>query len=154
LALFATHRYGEAARECDKLIKEPERSECIGRADLGLGKNPKAVDVLESEVERGVRPGAPIRGYLAYAYARVGRRAEAEKIAEADAANPFHQVLAYLGLGDREHAWAALERMAPQGPMRVGTALAGPELEDLRGDIRAKKLRSEVGLPLSNTPFR
>jgi TolB-like protein/Flp pilus assembly protein TadD len=144
--LFATHRYDEAALECDKLA-EPQRSECLGRADLGLGKNAQAVDVLESEVARGVRPGAPIRGYLAYAYAKVGRRADAEKIADADVANPFHQVLAYLGLGEQERAWEALERMAPQGPMRVGAALSGPELEGLRRDQRAKRLRQEVGLP-------
>jgi serine/threonine-protein kinase len=144
--LLATHRYKEAALECDKLA-EPQKSECLGRSDLGLGKNAQAVGVLESEVMRGVRPGAPIRGYLAYAYAKVGRRAEAEKIADADVANPFHQVLAYLGLGEQERAWEALERMAPQGPMRVGAAFAGPELEGLRHDERARKLRSKVGLP-------
>lgn len=145
--LFATHRYQEAALECDKLVAEPERSQCIGRADLGLGKNAQAVGVIETEVERGVRPGAPIRGYLAYAYAKIGRRADAEKIADADVANPFHQVLAYLGLGDQQRAWDALERMAPQGPMRVGVALSGPELEGLRYDPRVKSLRKAAGLP-------
>ena len=144
--LFSAHRYDEAARECDKL-EEPYQSECFGRALLGQGRIREAVDILAAEVARGVLPGAPIRGYLAYGYARIGRRAEAEKIAETDRANPFHQVLAFVGLGDKDRAFEALERMVSQGPMRVGVALSCPELETLRGDVRAKALRKEVGLP-------
>ena len=45
----------------------------------------------------------------------------------ADRANPFHQVLAFVGLGDKDRAFEALERMASQGPMRVGVALSCPE---------------------------
>jgi hypothetical protein len=144
--LFSSHRYDEAARECDKL-EEPYQSECFGRARLGQGRMREAVDILAAEVARGVLPGAPIRGYLAYGYARIGRRDESEKIAAADRANPFHQVLAFVGLGDKDRAFEALERMVSQGPMRVGVALSCPELEALRGDVRAKALRKEVGLP-------
>lgn len=144
--LFSTHRYDEAERECDKL-EESYRSECFGRAKFGQGKIGEAVDILAAEVARGVPPGATIRGYLAYGLARIGRRDEAEKIAEADRANPFHQVLAFVGLGDKDRAFEALERMASQGPMRVGVALSCPEIEALRGDPRAKALRKEVGLP-------
>ena len=144
--LFSAHRYDEAARECDKLA-EPYLSECFGRARLGQGRTREAADILAAEVARGVLPGAPIRGYLAYGYARFGRRDEAEKIAAADRPNPFHQVLAFVGLGDKVRAFEALERMASQGPMRVGIALSCPELDTLRGDPRAMALRKEVGLP-------
>ena len=34
--------------------------------DLGQGRDREAVDILAAEVARGVLPGAPIRGYLAY----------------------------------------------------------------------------------------
>lgn len=144
--LFAARRFPEAERECGQLA-EPFRSECFGRVKLGQGNPAVAATLLAAEVARGVAPGAQIRGYLAFAFARSGRPAEAEKIAAADAANPFHQVLAYVGLGDRERAMAALQRMAPQGPIRVGIALSCPELEILRGDGRIRTLRKDVGLP-------
>lgn len=143
--LFSSHRYEEAAPECGKLA-EPYRSECVGRVSLGRGRMADAAKVMEAEVGRGVEPGAPIRGYLAYAYAKVGRRAEAERIAAMDQANPYHQVLAYIGLGETDRAFDALGRMVKQGPMRLGVALSAPELEDLRGD-RTAALRKAAGLP-------
>ena len=144
--LFSSHRYGEAENHCGKLL-EPSQSECLGRARLGQGRIAEAAKIFSDEVTRGVLPGAPIRGYLAYAYAKLGRRDEAEKIAEADEPNPFHQVLAFLGLGEKDRALEALERMVSQGPMRLGIALSGPELESLRADPRTKALRKEAGLP-------
>lgn len=144
--LFSSHRYDEAALECEKMT-EPGKSECLGRARFGQGRFSEGVGTLASAVDRGVPPGAPIRGYLAYGYARIGRRDAAERIAETDRMNPFHQVLAFTGLGDKDRAFEALQRMTSQGPMRLGVALSCPELDALRGDPRAKALRKEVGLP-------
>lgn len=144
--LFASHLYSEALEECTSL-PDPSDSECLGRVQLGQGKIREAVQTFAAVVGRGVKPGAAIRGYLAYGYGRLGRRQDAERIAREDRSNPFHQVLAYVGLGDKDRAFEALGRMAPQGPVRVGIALACPELEILRGDPRARALRKEVGLP-------
>ena len=144
--LLSAHSYDEAAKECEKLV-DPSKSECLGRARFGQGRIDDAVNILAAAVARGVPPGDPVRGYLAYGYARIGRRDEAERIAETDRPNPFHQVLAFTGLGDKDRAFEALDRMAPQGPLRIGRALANPELDTLRGDPRAKVLRKKVGLP-------
>jgi hypothetical protein len=72
--------------------------------------------------------------------------ARSEQIAAADWRNPFHQVLAYVGLGDQDRALEALEKMAPQGPLRLGWALACPELYGLRDHPKVKALRKTVGL--------
>jgi hypothetical protein len=88
-----------------------------------------------------------MRGYLALALGRAGQTEEAAKIAESDWKNPYHQALAFIGMDDKNRAIEAMERMAPQGPVRVGLALAVPELDSIRDYPRIKVLRRELGLP-------
>ena len=154
--LLASHRYDEAAAECEKLPEdchcwpspsEPIRNECLGRARLGQGRLREAIEILAAGVAKGVPIGVPIRGYLGYAYGRIGQREEAEKIVESDWQYPYHQAVSLAGLGDRNRAIEALEKMAPTGPVRVGVALAVPELDAVRDDPRLKTLRRDVGLP-------
>jgi len=154
--LLSSHLYDEAASECEKLPEdcrcwpapsEPVRYECLGRARMGQGRFREAVEILATGIGKGVPIGAPIRGYLGYAYGRVGRHDEAEKIVELAGPFPYHQAVALIGMGDRDRAIAALEKMAPTGPVRVGLALAVPELDAVRDDPRLKDLRREVGLP-------
>ena len=76
-----------------------------------------------------------------------GRREEAEKLA-ADSSEPFQQALIFAGLGDKDRALEAVERMVPLGPVRIGRdVLNRPEFDLLRGDPRLKALRKKVGLP-------
>ncbi len=154
--LLSSHLYDEAASECEKLPEdcrcwpapsEPIRYECLGRARLGQGRLHEAIEILAAGVAKGVPIGAPIRGYLGYAYGRIGQRAEAEKIVESDWQYPYHQAVSLAGIGDRNRAIAALEQMAQTGPVRVGLALAVPEFDTLRDDSRLKALRMRVGLP-------
>jgi serine/threonine-protein kinase len=154
--LLSSHLYDEAASECEKLPedcrcwpapREPARNECLGRARLGQGKLREGIEILAAGVAKGVPLGAPIRGYLGYAYGRVGRRDEAERIVELAWQFPYHQAVALTGMGDRDGAFAALERLTAQGPVRFGLALAVPELDTLRSDSRFKALRQVAGLP-------
>jgi TolB-like protein/Flp pilus assembly protein TadD len=154
--LLSSHLYDEAASECEKLPEdcrcwpspsEPVKYECLGRARLGQGKLREAIAILSAGIAKGVPMGAPIRGYLGYAYGRIGRREQAERIVELAWQFPYHQAVALSGMGDGDRAISALEKMAPSGPVRVGLALAVPELDTLRDDFRFKALRREVGLP-------
>ena len=153
--LLASHRYGDAAQICEEIPPdcrcwpapaERVRNECIGRARLGQDRIAEAIDLFAAGARQTPR-GAPIRGYLAYAYALVGRREEAEKIAASDWNYPYHQALAYMGLGDRNRTFQALDRMAASGPVRVGLALAVPELDAIRNDPRERALRRKLALP-------
>ncbi len=85
--------------------------------------------------------------YPGYAYARAGRRDEAEKFAANAAPNAMTQALTFAGLGDKDRTLEALDRLAALGAVRVGRALHSPEFALLRGDPRAAALRKKVGLP-------
>ena len=152
--LLSAHLYDEAAAECEKLPEdcrcwpapsEPMRYDCLGRARVGQGRLREGIEIMAAGVAKGVSRGAPIRGYLGYAYGRIGRRDEAEKIVESDWRNPYHQAIALAGLGEKERAFAALEKMVPQGPVRLGLALAVPELDTLRKDSRLKLFAGKSG---------
>jgi hypothetical protein len=112
---------------------------CLGRARLGQGKIAEAIQIFGSGNAKWER------GYLGYAYARSGRREEAEKLATD--LSPLQKAVIFAGLGDKERALEALDRMAVVGPVRMGSILTLPELALLRGDPRVKALRKRVGLP-------
>jgi TolB-like protein/Flp pilus assembly protein TadD len=147
--LRAAGRYDEAAQHCQKLpVDYPYKSQCLGQALLGQGRIREAVDVLAAAVSRGVPRGDQIRGYLGNAYARAGRREEAEQIAQAQEQFAFQQALVFAGLGDKDRTVEALDRFATLGPVRLGReVLNNPEFALIRGDPRVNVLRKRVGLP-------
>ncbi|HEY2842518.1 MAG TPA: tetratricopeptide repeat protein, partial [Bryobacteraceae bacterium] len=106
--LISAGRYDEAAGQCEKLPADfVFTGDCLGRARLGQGRTTEAIRVLAS---------ASSWGYLAYAYAKAGRREEAEKLmAEAPILHPdrrgAHQfALVFAGFGDRDRTIERLER--------------------------------------------
>jgi tetratricopeptide (TPR) repeat protein len=140
--LISAGRYDEAVQHCDKLPADhPNRNMCLGRALMGKGKTEDAIDILVKSGKRSER------SYLGYAYARSGRREEAEKLAVDLSPRPFQQAVVFAGLDDKERTLDALDRMALVGPVRMGWILGLPELNFLRGDPRLKNLRKKVGLP-------
>jgi serine/threonine-protein kinase len=138
--LISAGRYDEAAGLCQKLPADFEsRSELLGRARLGQGRIGEAIRILATSPSD--------RAYLGYAYARAGRREEAEKLAVDLSPRAFQQAPIFAGLGDKERTLEALDRSAVLGPFRIGRALHEPEFALLRGDPRVKVLRKKVGLP-------
>jgi len=126
--LCSAGRFQEAARHCGSQCAEVLLAQ--GRAD---------------EVVRGLQ-GQAESAVLGRAYALVGRREEAEKIATG-LRRPIGQAAILTALGDKDRAFEALERAIPLGPVRLGRALTYAEFAPLRGDPRLKALRKKVGLP-------
>jgi Tfp pilus assembly protein PilF len=142
LALIFNNRYDEAAGYSQKLpANHPNKILLLAHARLRQGRFDEAIQLLANEDPLGRG------GLLGYAYARSGRRAEAEKLAATLTVSPFQQALIFAGLGDKERSLEALDRMTALGALRVGGILAFPELALLRGDPRLKALRKKVGLP-------
>jgi len=139
--LISTGRYQEAASECLKMPAEARLGkQCLARTKLGIGRMDEAIRLLQDD------PNPQSQGFLGYAYARSGRREEAETLVQhATLAN--EQALIFAGLGDSTRTLDALNRMAALGAQRVGIYLNSPELESLRNDPRLAAFRVRVGLP-------
>ena len=148
--LLSAHRYDEAAAECEKLPEEcrcwpapsekPLRNECLGRARLGQGRLSEGLDILAAGVAKGVRIGAPIRGYLGYAYGRLrDNHEEAEKVVEADGSILIIKALAFVGIEDKKARWRLWKKWLPVA--RSGLALLSPCRNSTRfGTIRMSRL--------------
>jgi tetratricopeptide (TPR) repeat protein len=140
--LISAGRYAEAAARCQKLsLGHPSRTKCLARAMLFQGRTDEAIQLLESSSNKSDRSD------LGYAYARLGRRSEAEKLAIDVAARPLQQADIFAGLGDKDRTLEALNRNGVVGPVRTAWILSSPEFALLRGDPRVRLLRAKVGLP-------
>jgi TolB-like protein/Flp pilus assembly protein TadD len=137
--LHAAGRYDEAASYFERLPADfTLRNAFLGQARLGQGRIGEAIQILETAFHRGI---------LGCAYARAGRREEAEKLAAESSLNPFNQAQTFACLGDKDRAFEALDRAGAVGPVRMGRMLTYQGFSLLRGDSRLKGLRKKVGLP-------
>jgi tetratricopeptide (TPR) repeat protein len=137
-------RYAAAMENCRYVLKNDPTFPLIrlvfARALLMTGNSAEAIRILEE--------APPNRApELGYAYAAVGRRADAEALAAAAAGVPLTQAVIYAGLKDKDRTFAALESAALAGDPKIGGALTYPELAFLRDDPRFAAFRQRIGLP-------
>jgi TolB-like protein/Tfp pilus assembly protein PilF len=143
--LMSAGRDDEAAVYCGKLPADSEfKLTCLGQARLFQGRLGEAIQILETAFHQDVRPAS---GVLGCAYARAGRREEAEKLAADRSLSLFGQAQIFACLGDKDRAFEALYRAAAAGPVRMGRLLRFQGYSQLRDDPRMKALRKKVGLP-------
>ena len=135
LVLFSVGRVEEGSAHCPQPCAE---------ALILKGRASEAIPILEEQFNG--RLSASGSGMLGRAYALVGRREEAEKIATAQW-RPIEQASIFAAMGDKDRAFEALNRAIPLGPVRLGRDLTYAEFALLRGDIRVRALRKKVGLP-------
>jgi tetratricopeptide (TPR) repeat protein len=146
LALMAARRPKEAEAHCEKVSAEwVQKNGCLlmvrlyqGRVDEVMAASQSGTYTFSHSVSEPV--------VIACAYARAGRRADAEQLAAA-IPDPIDQARVFAFLGDTERTIQALERGIPQGPGRMGRAIENPEFSSLRADPRLNSIRKKVGLP-------
>jgi eukaryotic-like serine/threonine-protein kinase len=136
-------QYSAAIDNCRYVLKAdptfPLIRLVLARALLLTGRSAEAIGNLEG--------GPPNRApELGYAYAIVGRRAEAETLAAAAAGVPLTEAVIFAGLKDRDRTFAALERAAAIGDPKIGGALTYPELTFLRDDPRYAAFARRIGV--------
>jgi serine/threonine-protein kinase len=122
----------------------------LGHAHLQLGSHDEAIAALRRAAAlSGVRDSA----HLAYAYAVIGRRADAQQIVRTLLESsdrryipPFHIAMAYAGLGDADAAFEWLERgYAERGSFMDGIKVT-PAFVPLHGDPRWRSLLRRMRL--------
>ena len=145
-ALMSAGRVDEAEAQCNKTpANEQHRSGCLAEALLRHGKTDEGIRILEARWSgRLLEPGA---ASLGVAYAKAGRRDDAERVA-AIVPRPLAKAAIFAALGDKDRTFEALDRVVPLGPVRMGRdVLISPRFALLRGDRRLTALRKKVGLP-------
>ncbi|HJZ97552.1 MAG TPA: tetratricopeptide repeat protein [Candidatus Solibacter sp.] len=149
-ALADVGRNEEAAVVCNKLPPDyPLNNQCIPGLMVRQGKAAEVIQTYGALPNNS--PG--IRSVLGCAYARTGRRDEAERIAATfhfpGGGLPYAAVL-FACLGDKDRTFEALDHVAQLGPIRIGWFLLRVDREHpglLKGDPRLPALRRKVGLP-------
>jgi tetratricopeptide (TPR) repeat protein len=154
--LFQSRRYDEAIRELRSHLAvypdDPGDLWFLGFALTAKGAAAEAIPLLEKAVHLTDRSPAMI-GVLIRAYALAGRRPEAMARLE-ELKRRQHEgyiptaafVNAYLGLGDKEQAFAWLERAYQEQSSILQFLKVHPFFDPLRDDPRFKDLVRRVGL--------
>jgi tetratricopeptide (TPR) repeat protein len=143
-ALTYAGRDEEAVRQCGKLPPENSNKDaCVWGAGVRQGRASEVIQMYEADPAKlAVTP-------LGCAYARVGRREEAEKMASKVMGGEGGAEI-FACLGDKDRVFEALDRAAALGPIRISWFLLRVDRENrglLRGDPRLAALRKQVGLP-------
>jgi tetratricopeptide (TPR) repeat protein len=138
-ALEDAGRDQEALVVCEADPKNP----CGWGARIRLGRAAEVIRIHEGDPSEV--PATP----LGCAFARLGRRGEAEKLVPS-VIGGSGGVEIYACLGDKDRVFEALDRAEHLGPIRIGWFLLRVDREHrglLAGDPRLKALRKTVGLP-------
>lgn len=146
IALRAAARFDEAESHCQKAAaNDQQRGACWSQNLLRHGDAGQAVRILEATWNGHLLdPGAQSLGI---AYARAGRREDAERIA---ALVPRYASKAqiFAALGDKDRTFGALDQMVSMGPTRIGRDfLISPNFAFLHGDPRLTALKKRLSLP-------
>jgi pentatricopeptide repeat protein len=128
----------------------------FGRALAHEGKYEEAIKEFDQVLQ--LVPESPgTQSMLAYCYARSGRIEEARKIlgklieqAKTEHASWRDVAGIYAGLGEKDHAFAALELAFQRRESRLSELREHESLEPLHSDPRFSELLKKVGLPPLN----
>jgi len=161
------------AQEVDRLSLDVRR--VIGIVQLNSGRHAEAIESFTWVLKRNPqfrftenhlglalavsgRPEEALRifqkpsqvqnwGMLGYVYGVLGRRADAEDLLAKSPNLPGRQMQVYAGLGDKDRAFEALERLSNLNWWMAAFLMQRPEMALLRGDPRLNDLRRKLGLP-------
>jgi tetratricopeptide (TPR) repeat protein len=130
-----------------------DASLALARAYVAQGKFEAAIVELQKALLFNQNQPLLV-GSLAQAYARAGQREQALKLlgdlrrieAEAPGYGPFGTIWAYEGLGEKDEAFAHLEKAYQDRSGRLVWLNVDPTLESLRSDARFEDLLRRIGL--------
>ena len=132
----------------------PRGRETLAMVYLEQGHYAEAIAQLQQAVDLSARRDRRPLRTLGYAYAISGRRAEALAILkglqeryEGREASPIDVACIYAGLGDKDQAFAWLEKAFQDHSSRLGRTRWETGFESLRSDPRYADLMRRMGVP-------
>jgi DNA-binding winged helix-turn-helix (wHTH) protein/TolB-like protein/Flp pilus assembly protein TadD len=154
--LFYAHRYDEAIQQLrttiDLLPDYWFAHLYLARAFEKKGDFSAAIAELErTKIMEGAAP--EVLSALGYAYAASGKRVEAQRIigqlkekSKRTYVWPYNIAVIYAGLGEKDQAFAYLDKEYAEGNYYLDLLKVDPELDSLRSDPRFADLLRRVGL--------
>ena len=152
------------ARQYDKAIEQGRKAYELDRefplarhwlamAYIGTGQFEEAVSLCrEASPDSPSWPLSTVA--LGHAYAKMGKRAEAEQqiaqlrdLAKTRYVRPYYIASIYAALGDKDKAFAELERSYQERDAYLGRINGDPFMDPLRDDPRFADLIRRMGLP-------
>jgi eukaryotic-like serine/threonine-protein kinase len=118
----------------------------LGRALALDGRAAEALPLLERRRERLVDPASAPHPWVAWAYVKLGRRAEAERLAQDNDRLPFRRAIINAALGRTDRMFDGLEEMAEREPQRLAHLLRAPEFALYQDDERFARLLRRLNL--------
>jgi TolB-like protein/Tfp pilus assembly protein PilF len=159
IALLDGHRYDEALQQLRTTVEaEPDYWLAHLYFARALEKKGELSAAIEELKKTALIEGAPaeVVSALGYAYAVSGNKAEAEKIIlrlkeQSEQSKEFYVpaygiATIYAGLGDKERAFAYLEKEYANGAFYLNYLKVDPEVDNLRSDPRFADLLRRVRL--------
>lgn len=155
------------ARRYDLAVKEDKRAlqidphfnlagDFLGLALLSEGHANEAIEQVQRASHWDDTPLS--LSILGYCYAVAGRKGNAQKLlrrlrqlSATRFVDPSFLARIYIALGDRDHAFAFLEREYQARSANLNRLLVSPIYDPLRSDPRFNDLVSRIGLPTSHT---
>lgn len=157
LRLYFARRYDQAIKQfADALELDSDHALAylwLGRTYEQKGNHRQAI--IEIQKAAALAQGSPLFvAELGCAYGLAGRRNEAlkvldelHKLSKDHYVSAYDQVIVYLGLGEKEQAFAWLQRAVQErSPMLVNLKV-DPALDPLRSDARFRTIMQRLGLP-------
>ena len=155
-ALIGARRYDEAIEQFRKTLEiDPKFAtahQFIGLAYEGKGMWEEAIREFQESTSSG--DSMLRKAQLGHAYASSGKRGEAKIILaellesfEQRRASPYYIAMIYAGLGDKDQAFAWLEKAYVERSRRLWALKVVPTWDGLRPDPRFADLLRRMGLP-------
>ena len=153
---YLARQYDEAVRQLLKTL-DLDRNFPRARFWLGLyysqkGRHAEAVTELQKTVEISGRDSIYVAS-LTYAYGVSGQKADALKLIEElkersnrEYVSPYYMALAYMGLREKDQAFAWLERACQERDFWVRFLKVDPVWDSLRSDPRFGDILRRIGL--------
>jgi Flp pilus assembly protein TadD len=153
-SLYEARRYDEAVSQLRKTLDLEPR---FWPAHLYLGKTLAEQGQFQEAVEELKKAGnftAEPYATIGYVYGRMGRAADARKViadlqeqSKKGYVAPTNFAKIYIGLGDKDQAFAWLEKGYQQRDFWLTFLKGDPVFDSLRSDPRSQDLVRRIGLP-------
>jgi TolB-like protein/DNA-binding winged helix-turn-helix (wHTH) protein/Tfp pilus assembly protein PilF len=154
-SLLLARRYDQAVETLKRTLElepnNPFTTGLLAHTYMGKGMYAEAIAAFQRTIELGGdEPGGRI--YLGTAYAKAGERGRAQAILKrletsGSYVSPGELAVLYAALGEREQAFASLERAYAARDSQLQFLRVEPAFDPLRSDRRFQDLLRHVGLP-------